>query len=355
LNVKGNNGTFEVLVGADTGGGILSTMTNHDLQLRAGGNSTKMIIKADGKVGVGTQTPEVTLHVSEVADVGPFAVRPGEAAPGRLMVTGSVAEVGFARRNLTAWPATPAAGDRYLWYSPDGTARFWTEVNGDLLSIGPKGDVTLTASLSLANSDIYFTRTDHAHTGFGNNLGFAAIENDGSGIYNALMILGRTVSANPLLRVVKMWDRFEMNGDAFKPGGGAWGVLSDGRLKKNIGQLSGVLDKLLSLRGVSFEWKDPEKHGNLPGTQMGLVAQDVEPVFPEWVGHDLDGTKTLSIRGFEALAIEAFRELKDEIKALKDVVVQLQSNHGSQATDQKTTSKTTKAAARKASGDARQS
>lgn len=60
LNVKSYDGTYEVLLGSDTGGGIVSTMTNHDLQLRAGSNSTKMTIKADGKVGIGTKGIPVT-------------------------------------------------------------------------------------------------------------------------------------------------------------------------------------------------------------------------------------------------------------------------------------------------------
>jgi hypothetical protein len=51
------------------------------------------------------------------------------------------------------------------------------------------------------------------------------------------MLIGSTVQTSPLLRVVKMWDHFEMNGDALKPGGGAWGSISDKSLKKNIGQL----------------------------------------------------------------------------------------------------------------------
>jgi len=40
-------------------------MTNHDLQLRAGSNSTKLVIKADGKVGIGTLTPDFLLDVSD--------------------------------------------------------------------------------------------------------------------------------------------------------------------------------------------------------------------------------------------------------------------------------------------------
>jgi hypothetical protein len=50
------------------------------------------------------------------------------------------------------------------------------------------------------------------HAGAGNILGYAAIENDGS-TYNALMILGRTTSTNPLKRVVKLWDYLQINGN----------------------------------------------------------------------------------------------------------------------------------------------
>ena len=65
LNVKANGGTYEVLLGADAAGGIVSTMTNHDLQLRAGGNSTKVTLKANGNVGIGTGDPGYRLDVSE--------------------------------------------------------------------------------------------------------------------------------------------------------------------------------------------------------------------------------------------------------------------------------------------------
>jgi hypothetical protein len=97
--------------------------------------------------------------------------------------------------------------------------------------------------------------------------------------------------------------------DAAKPGGGPWSSSSDIRLKKNVKPLKGALDQLLKLRGVNFEWKEPEKHGNLTGKQMGLVADEVEEVFPEWIGTDRNGFKSLSIRGFEALTIESFRDL----------------------------------------------
>jgi hypothetical protein len=117
-------------------------------------------------------------------------------------------------------------------------------------------------------------------------------------------------------RKIHMWDDLFVDNQAFKPGGGAWGSFSDKRLKKNVQPLNGTLDKLLKLRGVSYQWKEPEKYGNLTGTQVGLIADEVEEVFPEWVGSD-SGYKTLTIRGFEALAIEALREIQQTDDDLK--------------------------------------
>lgn len=63
LNVKGNSGTQEILIGADFNGGIVSTMTNHDLQLRAGGNQDFLTIKSSGNVGVGNVSPAYRFQV----------------------------------------------------------------------------------------------------------------------------------------------------------------------------------------------------------------------------------------------------------------------------------------------------
>jgi hypothetical protein len=85
---------------------------------------------------------------------------------------------------------------------------------------------------------------------------------------------------------------------------------SDARLKKNIASLPDALTRLLRLRGVTYEWLDPDNHGHLTGPQIGMIAQEVEKVFPDWVGTGKDGYKTVAFRGFEALAVESIRELK---------------------------------------------
>ena len=60
----------------------------------------------------------------------------------------------------------------------------------------------------------------------------------------------------------------------------------------------------------SFEKGDPVRINELPGRQRGMIAQEVESVFPEWVSEKSDGYKQLTFRGFEALSVEALRELR---------------------------------------------
>jgi len=103
-----------------------------------------------------------------------------------------------------------------------------------------------------------------------------------------------------------------VNGSAGKPGGGSWSVASDARLKKNVRRLDGALDSMLALEGVTFEYVDAGAIGELDGERMGLVAQDVERVFPDWIEDGDDGFKRMTVRGFEAVVIEAVRELRAE-------------------------------------------
>lgn len=112
----------------------------------------------------------------------------------------------------------------------------------------------------------------------------------------------------------------EITANAFKPGGGAWAASSDRRLKRDVQALQGALDRLLGLHGVSFHYRDPDAARRPAGAHIGLIAQDVAKVFPTWVNTDADGYLTVAAQGFEALAVEALRDLRrekdEEINAL---------------------------------------
>ena len=90
---------------------------------------------------------------------------------------------------------------------------------------------------------------------------------------------------------------------------------SDRRLKKNITTLDHALDKVLNLRGVTFEWKkDGARNSNpQPGVQIGFVAQEVETVVPELVKTDSEGYKSVAYANVTALLIEAVKEQQKTI------------------------------------------
>lgn len=103
---------------------------------------------------------------------------------------------------------------------------------------------------------------------------------------------------------------FDNAGTATKWGGAStWAVNSDARLKKNIDSLTGSLDRLLSLRSVTFDWKDEKID---PARQTGFIAQEVQLVFPDWVKTGPSGTLTVEHKGFEAHTVQAIRELRAE-------------------------------------------
>ncbi|HNF27617.1 MAG TPA: tail fiber domain-containing protein [Leptospiraceae bacterium] len=90
---------------------------------------------------------------------------------------------------------------------------------------------------------------------------------------------------------------------------GTWSNLSDERLKKNIFDYKGSLEKVLNLRPVSFEWKE-NKEGKTAGRHIGFIAQEVEKIFPEWVSTMSDGNKWMTPEGMNAVLVQSIRELK---------------------------------------------
>lgn len=284
-----------------------------------------LYIDAEGHVGIGTDNPQSQLDVTGDAKVGRDT-----KVGGQLDVTGDV-KVG---------------GDTKVGKQLD--------VAGDA-KVG--GQLTINGAIIADNSDIYFTNTNHVHTGKGNKLGFAAIENSSN--YNCLMILGRNTikkePGKPIKRMVGLWDYLNVHGTIETQKlrlGGKWLLSGDGdaeanddwlrlknaknpkdyyggfaayrlwckggivkgsdkRLKKNIKTLNNSLEKITSLRGVNFEWKDKE------GNQIGLIAQEVEKVFPEFVSIGPDNNmKGIDYSSLVAPLIEAVKELKKENKSL---------------------------------------
>lgn len=89
-------------------------------------------------------------------------------------------------------------------------------------------------------------------------------------------------------------------------GAGSNTCTSDQRLKKNIQTIGNALPRLAQLRGVSFVWN---KTG-LPG--LGVIAQEVQTVFPELVTVNDQGMLMVHNTGLFGPLIQGINELKSE-------------------------------------------
>jgi hypothetical protein len=89
---------------------------------------------------------------------------------------------------------------------------------------------------------------------------------------------------------------------------------SDLRLKKNIQPFPPLLERVARLTPVHFYWRAeefPEKHFGT-SRSFGLVAQEVEPLFPDLVTEDQEGLKAVNYSKLPLLLLQAIRELKTE-------------------------------------------
>jgi hypothetical protein len=87
---------------------------------------------------------------------------------------------------------------------------------------------------------------------------------------------------------------------------------SDKRYKKDIIRIENALEKINKLTGVTYKNISSSKR------QSGLVAQEVNEVFPEVVNEDSAGYLSLAYGNMMGLIIEGMKELKNEIKEIKE-------------------------------------
>jgi hypothetical protein len=82
---------------------------------------------------------------------------------------------------------------------------------------------------------------------------------------------------------------------------------SDARLKSNVNDLSYGLPDLLKLRPVSFTWTAQPQQG----TQLGFIAQEVQPIFPETVnvGDDANHTLGLTYTEFIPIIVKSIQQI----------------------------------------------
>jgi hypothetical protein len=103
----------------------------------------------------------------------------------------------------------------------------------------------------------------------------------------------------------------------------ASGGPSDERLKKGIKPVCGLLEKIEKLQPVEFEWNEKAASTfKKEGHEIGLVAQDVEKVFPELVGSRKD-FKTVDYEKLVPMLVDCVKDLSHQVRVLNEKVKDL--------------------------------
>ncbi len=89
-----------------------------------------------------------------------------------------------------------------------------------------------------------------------------------------------------------------------------WTHVSDARYKHDIKDLDSSLNKILQLRGVEYKFNNDPENKN----QLGFIAQEVEPIFPEVVVTDKKGFKSMVYANLVAPLVESVKSLYVQLK-----------------------------------------
>lgn len=320
--------------GTSVGTNYLGTSDSKDFVIKT--NATERVrIESTGNVGVGASSTTALLHVNS-STTTPFRVQVGSSS--RLTVNldesviiGDYQTTGPARGlyvygNTGIGTLTPnsklhvnaATGDAPFRAQINGTTKF--VVNGDgNIGIGTSAPAykfeyqnsaslggTWNAYWENASSDdgVIFLYNSSSSNKSSCLKAVTTYNGSSSSIVTAPAVWGLS-SANSGSKGVGVKGEAESD-DATGvygeyPGGGTgWAVYADGwaggttswqnvsdqRLKKNIVTLSGSLDKILKMRGVSYNFDKtnyPDVNLDTESTQIGFIAQEVEQIFPEMV------------------------------------------------------------------------
>ena len=183
-----------------------------------------------------------------------------------------------------------------------------TADNVGMLAVGVNnlagiGDLLGTAAADVENQLVGYYYVDGAYTG--QNPGVAFVVGNGD-VDSSTGLAG----SNPS-------NAFIVNYDGSATLSGDLTINSDARLKSNIITLGSTLSKLLLIDGKSYTMKTNESI-----VKIGLLAQEVQKVFPELVKTSNDKEETLSVnyQGMIPVLLNAIKEQQAQIDELMELI-----------------------------------
>jgi hypothetical protein len=114
-----------------------------------------------------------------------------------------------------------------------------------------------------------------------------------------------------------------VSGDGTVAVANSWQNFSDMRLKKNFTRLDDGLEGILKLSGYRYDWREGEDRSR----QMGVIAQEVQKVFPEVVKKGSDGILSVAYDKLVAPLIESVKSLHARLVGVDARVERLEAEN----------------------------
>lgn len=264
-----------------------------------------------GNVGIGTANPFYPLMVRGTAPQ--FSLENATGTNALNFGVESSGGTGTAGAGYSSLQSYNGANYRALSLNPLGgnvgigttTPGFTLEVAGTLnVQLGVAAGVSASPGIGL-------------QTVGGNHAQFRLIQ---SGVGEWRMFTDQ--NANLVIATGALGDT---NKGFFSAATGAYTVVSDGRLKKEIKPITGVLDRVMQMRPVQYRYKNAPENGR---RSLGFIAQEVEPLFPEAVDEGSNGYKAMAYSELIPVAIGAIKEVNTEAQQMKKENAELKTQVG---------------------------
>jgi hypothetical protein len=244
-------------------------------------------------------------------------------ARGAISVSGSLSYNSTTGVISYTTPSTSGITEGTNLYYTDARARAAISVSGSLSynsTTGVMSYTTPSTSGITEGTNLYYTdaRARAAHSGgtgvtYNSSTGAISIGQDigtSSNVQHFSLGIGVSASASA--------------GDIRATGDITAFYSSDIRFKENVKEIENALDIVTTIGGKTFDWKDDyiNTHGGEDGyflrkSDFGVIAQDVQSVFPIATRTKSDGSLAVDYEKLCVLAFQAIKELKAEIDELK--------------------------------------
>ena len=280
-------------------------------------NSNQLVLSNDGNVGIGITNPTTSLEiVGTVSSTGgqingtstvSQALVLGVTYPEFNIFSGGIASVLLDATNVGIKYDAP--GD-YFFSSRPGVHDFYT---------GP-GDAPSTLSMRIVEGKVGIgTSTPNATLALkttGTTDALNIFETGGTEIFTVLE--NGNVGINTSSPSFKLVVAVSASVQGHVASDGTWSNTSDIRLKKNITDFTGGLEKVLAMRTVGFDFNS-EPDASTGTNHIGFIAQEMENVLPQVVDTDpFTNMKSISYANLTPILVKAIQEQQAQIDALKN-------------------------------------